>query len=116
MGRDPAVRRHPGTPGIATGLGYLLNNGQEISAIPGVGGDVRQYGNLGGWIPVPGADHGGHHDLVRAAAGQDEVRGVHAEHRRQPEGRSSGLASMTGACLLRIVLLPGLLAGWPRYW
>jgi ribose transport system permease protein len=41
-----------GTLGIATGFGYLLNNGQEISAIPGsvttVGND-----NLGGWVPVP---------------------------------------------------------------
>ena len=41
-----------GTLGIATGLGYLLNNGQEISAIPG---SVATIGNanLGGWIPVP---------------------------------------------------------------
>jgi len=41
-----------GTLGIATGFGYLLNNGQEISSIPGsvttVGND-----NLGGWVPVP---------------------------------------------------------------
>ena len=41
-----------GTLGIATGLGYLLNNGQEISAIPP---SVTTFGNtnLGGWIPVP---------------------------------------------------------------
>ena len=41
-----------GTLGIATGFGYLLNNGQEISAIPG---SVATFGNtnLGGWIPVP---------------------------------------------------------------
>jgi ribose transport system permease protein len=41
-----------GTLGIATGLGFLLNNGQEISAIPG---SVATFGNtnLGGWIPVP---------------------------------------------------------------
>jgi ribose transport system permease protein len=41
-----------GTLGIATGLGFLLNNGQEISAIPG---SVTTFGNtnLGGWIPVP---------------------------------------------------------------
>jgi ribose transport system permease protein len=41
-----------GTLGIATGCGYLLNNGQEISAIPG---SVATFGNtnLGGWIPVP---------------------------------------------------------------
>ena len=41
-----------GTLGIATGLGYLLNNGQEISAIPA---SVATIGNanLGGWIPVP---------------------------------------------------------------
>lgn len=41
-----------GTLGIATGLGYLLNNGQEISAIPT---SVTTFGNanLGGWIPVP---------------------------------------------------------------
>jgi ribose transport system permease protein len=41
-----------GTLGIATGLGYLLNSGQEISAIPG---SVTTFGNtnLGGWIPVP---------------------------------------------------------------
>jgi ribose transport system permease protein len=41
-----------GTLGIATGLGYLLNNGQEISAIPA---SVTTVGNtnLGGWIPVP---------------------------------------------------------------
>ncbi len=53
-----------GTLGIATGLGYLLNNGQEISAIPA---SVTTFGNtnLGGWIPVPVADHRGDHDLVR---------------------------------------------------
>ncbi|HUN34428.1 MAG TPA: ABC transporter permease [Trebonia sp.] len=41
-----------GTLGIATGFGYLLNNGQEISAIPG---SVVTFGNtnLGGWVPVP---------------------------------------------------------------
>ena len=41
-----------GTLGIATGLGFLLNNGQEISAIPG---SVVTFGNtnLGGWVPVP---------------------------------------------------------------
>jgi len=41
-----------GTLGIATGFGYLLNDGQEISAIPG---SVATFGNtnLGGWIPVP---------------------------------------------------------------
>jgi ribose transport system permease protein len=41
-----------GTLGIATGLGYLLNNGQEISTIPA---SVTTVGNtnLGGWIPVP---------------------------------------------------------------
>ena len=41
-----------GTLGIATGLGYLLNNGQEISAIPA---SVATFGNknLGGWVPVP---------------------------------------------------------------
>jgi ribose transport system permease protein len=41
-----------GTLGIATGLGFLLNNGQEISAIPG---SVATFGNtnLGGWVPVP---------------------------------------------------------------
>jgi ribose transport system permease protein len=41
-----------GTLGIATGLGYLLNNGQEISAIPS---SVATFGNtnMGGWIPVP---------------------------------------------------------------
>jgi ribose transport system permease protein len=41
-----------GTLGIATGLGFLLNNGQEISAIPA---SVVTFGNtnLGGWIPVP---------------------------------------------------------------
>jgi ribose transport system permease protein len=41
-----------GTLGIATGLGYLLNNGQEISAIPA---SVTTFGNtnLGGWVPVP---------------------------------------------------------------
>jgi ribose transport system permease protein len=41
-----------GTLGIATGLGYLLNNGQEISAIPA---SVVTLGNtnLGGWLPVP---------------------------------------------------------------
>ena len=41
-----------GTLGIATGLGYLLNNGQEISNIPA---SVTTVGNtnLGGWIPVP---------------------------------------------------------------
>jgi ribose transport system permease protein len=41
-----------GTLGIATGLGNLLNNGQEISTIPG---SVATFGNtnLGGWVPVP---------------------------------------------------------------
>jgi ribose transport system permease protein len=41
-----------GTLGIATGLGYLVNNGQEISAIPP---SVVTFGNtnLGGWVPVP---------------------------------------------------------------
>ena len=41
-----------GTLGIATGFGYLLNNGQEISAIPA---SVATFGNknLGGWVPVP---------------------------------------------------------------
>ena len=41
-----------GTLGIATGLGFLLNNGQEISAIPA---SVVTFGNtnLGGWVPVP---------------------------------------------------------------
>ena len=41
-----------GTLGIATGLGYLLNNGQEITAIPP---SVATFGNtnLGGWVPVP---------------------------------------------------------------
>ena len=41
-----------GTLGIATGLGFLLNNGQEISAIPT---SVVTFGNtnLGGWVPVP---------------------------------------------------------------
>jgi len=41
-----------GTLGIATGFGYLLNNGQEISAIPA---SVASFGNknLGGWVPVP---------------------------------------------------------------
>jgi ribose transport system permease protein len=41
-----------GTLGIATGLGYLLNNGQEISNIPA---SVTTVGNtnLGGWIPIP---------------------------------------------------------------
>jgi ribose transport system permease protein len=41
-----------GTLGIATGFGFLLNNGQEISAIPG---SVATLGNtnLGGWVPVP---------------------------------------------------------------
>ena len=41
-----------GTLGIATGLGNLLDNGQEISNIPG---SVTTFGNtnLGGWVPVP---------------------------------------------------------------
>ncbi|MGH3168277.1 MAG: ABC transporter permease, partial [Trebonia sp.] len=41
-----------GTLGIATGFGYLLNDGQEISAIPQ---SVVTFGNtnLGGWVPVP---------------------------------------------------------------
>jgi ribose transport system permease protein len=41
-----------GTLGVATGFGYLLNNGQEISAIPS---SVATFGNtnLGGWVPVP---------------------------------------------------------------
>jgi ribose transport system permease protein len=41
-----------GTLGMATGFAYLLNNGQEISSIPG---SVATFGNtnLGGWIPVP---------------------------------------------------------------
>jgi ribose transport system permease protein len=41
-----------GTLGVATGFGYLLNNGQEISAIPA---SVATFGNtnLGGWVPVP---------------------------------------------------------------
>jgi ribose transport system permease protein len=41
-----------GTLGIATGLGFLLNNGQEISAIPA---SIQTFGNtnLGGWVPVP---------------------------------------------------------------
>jgi ribose transport system permease protein len=41
-----------GTLGVATGFGFLLNNGQEISAIPG---SVATFGNtnLGGWVPVP---------------------------------------------------------------
>jgi ribose transport system permease protein len=41
-----------GTLGVATGFGFLLNNGQEISAIPG---SVTTFGNdnLGGWVPVP---------------------------------------------------------------
>lgn len=41
-----------GTLGIATGLGDLVYNGQEISAIPAW---VGQFGNtnLLGWIPVP---------------------------------------------------------------
>jgi ribose transport system permease protein len=41
-----------GTLGIATGLGYLLNNGQEISAIPPSVATFGNY-NLGGWVPVP---------------------------------------------------------------
>jgi ribose transport system permease protein len=41
-----------GTLGIATGAGYLVNNGQEVSAIPA---SVASIGNanLSGWIPVP---------------------------------------------------------------
>jgi ribose transport system permease protein len=41
-----------GTLGIATGLGYLVDNGQEVSAIPH---SVTTFGNtnLGGWLPVP---------------------------------------------------------------
>jgi ribose transport system permease protein len=41
-----------GTLGIATGFGYLLNSGQEISTIPS---SVATFGNtnLGGWVPVP---------------------------------------------------------------
>jgi ribose transport system permease protein len=41
-----------GTLGIATGFAYLLDNGQEISAIPA---SVATFGNtnLGGWVPVP---------------------------------------------------------------
>lgn len=41
-----------GTLGVATGLGYLLNNGQEISNIPA---SLTRLGNtnIGGWIPVP---------------------------------------------------------------
>jgi ribose transport system permease protein len=41
-----------GTLGVATGFAYLLNSGQEISAIPA---SVATFGNtnLGGWIPVP---------------------------------------------------------------
>jgi ribose transport system permease protein len=41
-----------GTLGIATGLANLLDNGQEISNIPG---SVTTFGNtnLGGWVPVP---------------------------------------------------------------
>jgi ribose transport system permease protein len=41
-----------GTLGIATGLGFLLNNGQEISNIPA---SVVTFGNtnIGGWLPVP---------------------------------------------------------------
>jgi ribose transport system permease protein len=41
-----------GTLGIATGLGELLNDGQEISSIPS---SVATFGNtnLGGWVPVP---------------------------------------------------------------
>jgi ribose transport system permease protein len=40
-----------GSLGIATGFGFLLNNGQEISAIPG---SVTTIGNtnIGGWLPV----------------------------------------------------------------
>jgi ribose/xylose/arabinose/galactoside ABC-type transport system permease subunit/ABC-type sugar transport system substrate-binding protein len=41
-----------GTLGMATGLGYLLNNGQEISAIPPSVATFGNY-NLGGWVPVP---------------------------------------------------------------
>jgi ribose transport system permease protein len=68
-----------GTLGIATGLGNLLDNGQEISNIPG---SVTTFGNtnLGGWVPVP--------VLIAAVitlggARQDPVRRLHAEHRRQ---------------------------------
>lgn len=41
-----------GTLGVAAGLGFLLNNGQEISTIPA---SLTRLGNtnLGGWIPVP---------------------------------------------------------------
>ncbi len=41
-----------GTLGMATGLADLLNNGEEISAIPS---SIAHIGNLniGGWIPVP---------------------------------------------------------------
>ncbi|HEX7163741.1 MAG TPA: ABC transporter permease [Trebonia sp.] len=51
-GRIPPFVVTLGTLGIATGFGYLLNNGQEISAIPP---SVATFGNtnLGGWVPVP---------------------------------------------------------------
>jgi ribose transport system permease protein len=50
--RIPAFVVTLGTLGIATGFAYLLNDGQEISAIPQ---SVTTFGNtnLGGWVPVP---------------------------------------------------------------
>ena len=74
-----------GTLGIATGLGNLLDNGQEISNIPG---SVTTFGNtnLGGWVPFRCGDRGRDHPLVRGGARQDPVRRLHAEHRRQPGG------------------------------
>lgn len=52
-GRIPPFVVTLGTLGVATGFGLLLNNGQEISAIPS---SIASFGNLNvidGWIPVP---------------------------------------------------------------
>ena len=97
-----------GTLGIATGFGYLLNNGQEILAIPA---SVATFGNknLGGWVPVP--------VLITAVitiwcgfARQDPVRGLRADHRRQPGGGRAGRIN-DRRYLLEIYTLSGLLAG-----
>jgi ribose transport system permease protein len=41
-----------GTLGIGTGLADLISNGQEISTIPALVGNIGNA-NIGGWIPVP---------------------------------------------------------------
>ena len=85
----PGLRRHARHPGDRDRPGQPDLQRPGDLRHPGVGGGVRQQ-EPAGLDPGAGADRRRALRRHRPRAGQDQVRGIHLRHRRQPGGRHPG--------------------------